>query len=659
MRRRRFAFRFLVFCAVCCCSFFTASVHGQISNTGNQNTVTGDADIVSDTLGFAEKADDNSVQIFYKNSSGERNEYDTSITEMHRINLLNNWERDLGNLGGAYQSLKAQAELPAQFTLMPSSFEAFRFLKKDVLFYNTTKPFSEVRYNVGTKQEQLIELFHTQNIKPYWNFSTRYRKINSQGFYKVQKNNIDNFSFVTDYASRSERYKANATFLYNKLQQDENLGILSDEFLTIPAFNNREVIPVGANVSGTLKRSPIVNFSRDAHVTFNQEYSVGQTTITYDADSLKQTNFKPILTFGNEIYYKNELDTFMNSSPDSIFRAFYFNQPYELNDTLGIAYRNKIFGTNFSAEGNVYFRERIFSVLGGLGFEYQKVGGDVRSQSSVNNYIFGQLSNRKSQDSSWKVDANLRFYYTGMAQGNLNLDGRLSKELPQGLGEIGVRAGQYIQQPYFVSESIQTDSLEKLQDLKPQINTRLGGYYKNNKLRFEASVYSLLFNQLIYSNGLQPNFLQYNSPISITQITASKTVNFGQWTNNNEVLLQLSPANTPLQIPLLSSWHRLAYNGKIFKKKMDVSTGLDVYFNTPYYNDIYQPVFQSFNPQTSVKKQMIPRINPFFNFKIKRFRATINFDQVQHYFVKNNLNYINYAAQNPMFRFGLRWLFVN
>src|SRR5690606_21651613 len=189
------------------------------------------ANIISDTLGFAEKADDNSVQIFYKNTQGEGNEYDTSLTNMHSLGLLNFWERSLGNLGAAYQSLKAQATLPVEFTLMPNKFEAYYFLKKNVRYYNTTKPFSEVRYNVGTKQEQLIELFHTQNIKPYWNFSTHYRKINSLGFYKVQKNNIDNFSFVTDYNAPSERYNAKLFFLYNKLQQDENLGILDDSFL--------------------------------------------------------------------------------------------------------------------------------------------------------------------------------------------------------------------------------------------------------------------------------------------------------------------------------------------------------------------------------------------------------------------------------------------
>ena len=639
-----------------------AQIYNRTNGIGGDKSILDNPKIISDSAkGFAEKGLDYSVNIHYLNEKGERQAVDTSIKNVHQHQFLNEWEVGLGNLGAAYQSLKATADLPIRFTLLPTSWDAYRYNPEELKFYNSTKPFSQVRYVAGSKQEQVLELFLTQNISPLWNFSTSYRKINSLGFYNVQKNNIDNFNFTSSYKSPNQRYAAQGAFVFNKLQQDENLGLVSDSFLSVPEFSNHVIIPVNSNIASSVVRSPILNYRRDAHARFKQEYSIGKTLVTYDEDSIKETTFKPVLTFANKIYYSAERYCFLHAIPDTAFKLNYFDYDYSLvaNDTLNIRYNNNTVGTSISAEGNVYLKEKVFSVLAGVGFEYQKISGWVSERSTVNNYIFGELTNRKSKDSSWFLDANVKLYYTGMAKGNLNLSGKLSKTLPKSLGEIGVSLGQFIQQPFYVSESIQVNGTDQTQNLKSQINTRIGGYYKNEKLKFKASVSSLLFNNLIYSNGLAPNYQNYGSAISIQQIQLEKGFKFGQWYATNKVLLQIAPDNTPIQIPLLATHHRIAYNDYIFKNKLEISTGLDVYFNTSYYNDVYQPIFQSFNPQQSVKYQMIPRLNPFFNFKVKRFRASISLDQMQHFFIKNNLNYVNYAAQNQMFRFGLRWIFIN
>lgn len=640
------------------------SSNGQVYNSrtgvNNNQSILDNTQIISDSAkGFAEKDLDHSVDIFYRNEDGKRYEVDTSISDVHRHAFLNEWEVSLGNIGAAYQSLKARANLPPQFDLLPARWDAYRYNQNDLKFYNTTKPFSMVRYVAGSKQEQVLELFHTQNISPLWNFSTAYRKINSLGFYNVQKNNIDNFKFTTGYKSPNQRYTARGAFVYNKLQQDENLGLVKDSFLAEPDFSNHIIIPVGVNVASSIVRSPILNYRRDANVRFIQDYSIGNTTVTYDEDSIKQTTFKPVLTFANEIYYAAERYCFLHGEADSTFQSVYLNENFSFEDTLNLRYNNNTVGTNISAEGNVYIKDKVFSVLAGVGFEYQKIGGWEAEQKTINNYVFGELTNRKSKDSSWKLDADVKLYYTGAAKGNLNFNGKLSKMLPKNIGEVGVVLGQYIQQPFYIAESIQVNGVERTRNLKSQINTTLGGYYKNEKLKFKAQFNSLLFNNLIYSDGLEPNYKNYSDAISIQQLQLEKGLAFGKWTSVNKILLQITVKNTPINIPLLSTNHRLAYNDYIFKGKLEISTGLDVYFNTPYYNNMYQPIFQSFNPQYSRKFQMIPRMNPFFNFKIKRFRASVSLDQMQHFLVKNNLNYVSYAAQNQMFRFGLRWIFIN
>ncbi len=657
MLNRLYAFLFLFVL----CVFANATLHAQISNIkGADKSIVDKQTVVSDTTkGFAEKGMDYAVTIYYLNPAGEKKELDSTIESIHNPGLLNPWQRDLGNLGTAYQSLKAEVRLPAEYTLLPTQWDAYRFSSKGLQYFNTTKPYSEVRYSSGSKQEQILELFHTQNISPRWNFSTNYRKINSLGFFSAQRSNIDNFKFVSNTVSKNKRYTSHAAFIYNKIQQDENLGIVSDTFLANPFYSNRSIIPVGANVLSNSTRSTILNYRRDASGLYEHSYSIGKTTVSYDEDSLKETTFSPILTFGNKVYYNAERYCFSNSVLDSSFQNNYLDVAYDLADTLFIRYDNNTVGTSFSAEGTVYLKEKVFSLEGGIGIEYQKIGGWASERDALNNYVFGSLNNRKSTDSSWVLDANVKLYYTGLPKGNLSFDALLSKSLPKNIGSIGLEASQYIQQPFYVSESIQVNQINKTTDLQSQINTSLGGFYKNDKLKLKVSVRSLLFNQLIYSSGLEPNYSNYSLAISVQQAQLDKDFSFGKWRMHNEVLLQILTQNTPVQLPFLASFHRLAYHDFIFKRKMQMSTGLDIYYNTAFTNDTYQPVFQSFNPQQTTTYTMIPRVHPFFNFRVKRFRAGLSFDQLQHFITNNNLNYQSYAAQNPLFRFNLRWIFIN
>ncbi|NJO25216.1 MAG: putative porin, partial [Bacteroidia bacterium] len=66
-------------------------------------------------------------------------------------------------------------------------------------FFNTTKPYTELNYTLGSRVEQMIEVMHTQNIRPQWNASMQYRLINSPGFFKNQKTNHNNYLFTSWY----------------------------------------------------------------------------------------------------------------------------------------------------------------------------------------------------------------------------------------------------------------------------------------------------------------------------------------------------------------------------------------------------------------------------------------------------------------------------
>ena len=64
-----------------------------------------------------------------------------------------------------------------------------------IRFFNTTTPYSELNYLLGSKTEQVIEVMHTHNIKPNWNASFNTAPLILRGFLRIKKQMIIITSF--------------------------------------------------------------------------------------------------------------------------------------------------------------------------------------------------------------------------------------------------------------------------------------------------------------------------------------------------------------------------------------------------------------------------------------------------------------------------------
>jgi Putative porin len=134
----------------------------------------------------------------------------------------------LGNVGNASRSLLFSPKLFAGWDAGFHSFDIYRWKKESTRF---------------------IELLHTQNIKPSWNFSFNYRMINSPGFFKNQKTNHNNYIVTSWYQSLNKRYNNYFLLVSNKLQSSESGGIKNDKnYLDDIVYKDRFNIPT--NIGG-------------------------------------------------------------------------------------------------------------------------------------------------------------------------------------------------------------------------------------------------------------------------------------------------------------------------------------------------------------------------------------------------------------------------
>ncbi|HZI68226.1 MAG TPA: putative porin, partial [Hanamia sp.] len=133
----------------------------------------------------------------------------------------------------------------------------------------------------------------------------------------------------------------------------------------------------------------------------------------------------------------------------------------------------------------------------------------------------------------------------------------------------------------------------------------------------------------------------------------------------SDFMLQQNAGNNPIRVPLFYTRQRLAFEGNFFKN-LNLSTGIDVNYNTPYKAYNYSPVMGQFFPQDSVTISNLPQVNAFFNFRIKSFTAFIKAENLNTVNIQPSFGWTNNNFAAPLYpipglimRFGIKWAFVN
>jgi hypothetical protein len=265
------------------------SAIAQLPTGGTRDTKFGNANDSAGKKTNTNTWENEDANIYYTKAFSSVKLYlDSSIHSIHRRPFSQPWHRDLGNLGSPTMNLLFTPQNPVGLSLGYHSFDAMRFHIDSLRYYNTSKPYSDFTYNLGSKLEQIAQIFHTQNISPYWNMAVNYRKTNSPGYYFTQRNNHDNFFLSTNYQSPSKQYQLYGGISYNKQQHDENGGIVSDTFFNNQQYADRKSIPVNFfNTDYSSTRSPVTTLQRDFTIMLEQAYTWGKKDTSYNADSTK------------------------------------------------------------------------------------------------------------------------------------------------------------------------------------------------------------------------------------------------------------------------------------------------------------------------------------------------------------------------------------
>ncbi|MCF8304567.1 MAG: putative porin [Bacteroidales bacterium] len=247
----------------------------------------------------------------------------------------------LGNLGLAHQSLVFDIPHKPGFQLGMKGYDGYLFKYNEIPYYELWTPYTKLYYVQGP-EEQLFSGDHSQKVMSNLTLGLQFRFIKSLGAYIRQKSNHKSFALKARYHTRDNRYSFLGSYVYNKLDAEENGGIANDSLFTENLEPERNLFQVRLPENKHKARSRV----RHAGVHFQQHFFIsprkkggskqaGKSPQTaYDTltgsfgDSLRAANTAIIDTIGDSLYVVKR------TISDSVSDSLYIDQTEFANDTL-------------------------------------------------------------------------------------------------------------------------------------------------------------------------------------------------------------------------------------------------------------------------------------------------------------------------------------
>jgi hypothetical protein len=595
---------------------------------------------------------------------------------------------NLGNLGTANRSLLFEPQMKPGWDYGFHTYDDYNLKVEDARFYNTTRPYAELNYLLGSKSEQFIRLMHTQNLKPNWNMAFEYRLINSPGFYQNQNTNHNNYRFTSWYQSKNKRWNNFIIVVGNKLQSGENGGVASVGFLDSAGggFDDRSNIPtkLGPDNPGSRNffSSNIVTGRLYTNATYlmRNQYDIGQKDSLVINDTTVIPLFYPRLRLEHTIEYSTYHNRYQDTRADSAYYdSFYFLKLASSDSTKEAIYAKEYwkeltndfsFYTFPDAKNAQQFLKLGASLqtLQGQSTDSIYYKDSVFSKSNFNTFIHGEYRNL-TRNKKWDIEAYGNFYVAGYNAGDYTAYISLRRLISKQIGYLQVGFQNTNRKPsfmFFPGSTFYLDTTSAPLDLKKENTALLFGTFEQPKLKLKLTGKYYAVTNYTYYNGYM-QVAQASTLFNVLQISGEKIFRIGgNWNWKTWVTLQQRVGDGPVNLPLFTTRNQLGYDGSLGFKNLRISFGGEMRYFTPYKAPEYSPLLgQYFYQDANTVKLERPDISAYMHFRIKSFNAYVRAENLNSInlpaggFTRNNIPTKDYPYPGLQIRVGIFWSFVN
>lgn len=629
-----------------------------------------------DTIGFVHR-DDSKDSVGYSFRYLDSLRYqrpDTNINDFSRYYILSWKMQYLGNSGAAAYPLIFTPLLKTGIDPGFHAFDAYKFTLEGTRFYRTNKPFTQIGYQLASGKEQLINILHFQSPRPNLHFGFEYRLLNAPGFFVNQNANHNSYRLFSNYQGRRKRYAAAFVMMGNTIKNSENGGMVRNDYLDTPIYQRRFAIPVNLAFQSAYLPNPFNSFvstgnqQKEFTLFFRHHYDIGKKDSIAINDSTTEYLFYPRLRFQHTLSWATSGNTYIDSVTggrvidSAIYKNWYDTIVRRSVRKFTLADEWQTLSNDFSILQFPDAKNQGQYILAGARIETTRGRFNSGERSFYNSILHGEYRN-KTRNKLWDIHVQGEFYLAGFNSGDYRINAGLSRYLNRRWGNVSLQFSNVNRTPSFVFNASSSFNFNGFRSLSKENITVVRATADNPFIRLDAANY-LLTNYTYFSGYYQT--AQFGSVINLLQLSGSKTIHLTRrWNLYSELTAQVMSAGSPIRVPLFFTRNRLAYEG-LFFRNLNLSTGLEIRYHSPFKGYDYSPVTGQFFPQDSITLNNRPDVHAFLHFRIRSFSGYIRAENLNSMdfsngfgFTKSNFAAPHYVYPGFLFRFGILWNFAN
>ena len=599
----------------------------------------------------------------------------------------------LGNIGSAsISNVFSDRNKHSVFPLM-NVFEPYMGTAENTNYVNTHKPFTKLSYSNGGKKdskEETLEAYHTQNINRYFNFGLKYNLISAKGQYKFQKIVNNAFKIFTSYEKTN--YKLYSNININKIKADENGGIINDSLLIDSTFQFTTDIPTvfGGVDQGRQHDPDVLTTLKNFNFVIVQELNLSQHEMDDTLETSNEERFVPVIGYilkydkstrfhrdkNPQAGLDEDLYSKINFNPDNTFDSLYFIQ---ISNTLRFKLENLDKKNNYNICIDLNHERRKYSFYTSLTEEANFIGDTLTEFRFINHNYWNGFLNRTQLQSNTSVAFNIygsksdisslnaraKYFIGGYNAADYSLETEylllLKKKKNASTLLLSLKhAGEtpdYLLQTYYSNYFIWNNDFESIK------RTELSIRFTASSAKFETGIdYHLLSNYIYFDTLAIPS--QYEKNLSVVSFQLTKSLELWKIQSLNKIVCQFVNNSNYLSLPEI-----MAYNSTFIKHKINFKLtgggflamlGFDVFYNSKYFSNAYNPALGVFHQQNEKELGNYPYLDVFLNIRLKRTRFFLKYEHVNSDWLnKNYFLVLHYPRNEAMFKVGLSWTFYD
>ena len=635
---------------------------------------------------------------------GNKHYVDTAVfnaSDHDRLNGYNTLFNTLSNASAAAKPMRFSFNPGVGFDMSVPVYDRYFFTEKNMPVFKSVLPYSELRYlmAIGDKEQNLRVRFGMQ-IKPrfYLSFGIDYDY--SPGIYKNNKTDNNDVWVNAHYTIPSGRYAVMAYYFRNKIDNQENGGIVYDTVYTSHQERDNSVIITnltnaknrvissgfGLNHYFNLMPNPdmpsrkkggkhqetdSLNASVDTiidtlKIAIND--SIVGDTIPVDTTVVKEKKWRFSLgRIGHTFAYRRDKMFFNESSPAVAFYAPFGAMLDSTATTDSTIVRSIVNGLRWSNlaydkyDGDVplyLYAEASYGFYKVSGMRDYSTGEMLVARNFSQVMVSGGAELNLFKSSHLTAKANV--VVAGYQVGDFAVDAewlQLFGTTKKNYGRLEFRFNMKRQSASWFEQSYYSNHFTWDNDFKAATYLSFDAAYRYRTLALGARYTSI--NNLIYF-GTEARPVQHEGFCSVTEIYATYSYSIKRFEFSGFSSLQLTKADSPIHLPLFMTRIKLAYSQPIFRKAATLQPSITVQYFTKYYADAYMPALRVFYQQNEVKIGNYPFLDLALSIKVKRANIFIEYsNMIMLTPYRESFTTPHYPYRDGRFFFGVNWRLFN